>query len=508
MAANTYHGEPQASRTSMSSATYAVARPEMQLPQYFLVRPDTTKHTASGTVTTKGAIVPLIPIDQLPGWLDIVGIPRELSVEQTRGLAHGNLGTVVKDPDYYEIRLHHDVRTAAASAGPNTPDQRKHQRPDPNESRAKILAVARQSSRMDPGAKVFTSTNTSGRAGYHQDSNSSNDDATMANNPSSRQQQRNQSSSSKTSSKSSNDAIATVAYRPRTSKENSKNDHTGTGANRNGSTTKDSSNTIQHLNPRLPSLPPSSKSPANPYPIPHYGPAPPPTHPASRLLNSFEPGNVQYTPTNPTLSNVPYPSRISGNSTGSRKGSHNNGTSKIYCRHWCHHGTCKWDLVCHYEHAMPCTPEGLREVGLADLPAWWKAAMGMAARMGGMGMGTTMGAGLGANRYGSGGAGRTANDFEEMRERWELMMAASNGGSGGVGGARQEIGPRRKGKMPTRRLDKGRLEEDDEADIEEMEEESCRKGQKFDEVETTAEWEETDDEKEIEKIHEENLIDI
>lgn len=46
-----------------------------------------------------------------------------------------------------------------------------------------------------------------------------------------------------------------------------------------------------------------------------------------------------------------------------------------FCRHWCHHGTCKWGLQCRYQHRMPSTVEGLREVGLKDFPTWYLLMM-------------------------------------------------------------------------------------------------------------------------------------
>lgn len=46
-----------------------------------------------------------------------------------------------------------------------------------------------------------------------------------------------------------------------------------------------------------------------------------------------------------------------------------------FCRHWCHHGTCKWGLQCRYQHRMPATVEGLREVGLKDFPTWYLLMM-------------------------------------------------------------------------------------------------------------------------------------
>ncbi|KAI1022489.1 hypothetical protein LB503_000752 [Fusarium chuoi] len=47
------------------------------------------------------------------------------------------------------------------------------------------------------------------------------------------------------------------------------------------------------------------------------------------------------------------------------------------CRHWCHHGVCKWGRDCHYEHVMPITAEGLGEVGLTGFPDWWLQAQGL-----------------------------------------------------------------------------------------------------------------------------------
>ncbi|KAF5601472.1 transcription factor [Fusarium subglutinans] len=47
------------------------------------------------------------------------------------------------------------------------------------------------------------------------------------------------------------------------------------------------------------------------------------------------------------------------------------------CRHWCHHGVCKWGRDCHYEHVMPITAESLGEVGLTGFPDWWLQAQGL-----------------------------------------------------------------------------------------------------------------------------------
>ncbi|PVH74756.1 hypothetical protein DL98DRAFT_603342 [Cadophora sp. DSE1049] len=42
------------------------------------------------------------------------------------------------------------------------------------------------------------------------------------------------------------------------------------------------------------------------------------------------------------------------------------------CRHWCHHGICKWGQQCRYRHIMPMSTSGLQELGLADWPVWFR----------------------------------------------------------------------------------------------------------------------------------------
>ena len=58
-------------------------------------------------------------------------------------------------------------------------------------------------------------------------------------------------------------------------------------------------------------------------------------------------------------------------------------TNPQYCRHWCHHGTCKWGITCRFEHTMPTTLDGLCSVGLPDIPNWWRAVMAHGVQSGG-----------------------------------------------------------------------------------------------------------------------------
>ncbi|KAI0852498.1 hypothetical protein F5Y00DRAFT_258342 [Daldinia vernicosa] len=117
MANSQYVGRPEASSQQLANSSSSLPSPihnRTSLPHYFIVRPGTTKHTASGTVTTPGPIVPLIAVDQLPAWLDLLGVPRELSVEQTVGLR--NLGTAVRNPEFYQVYMHNDLHATTPPA--------------------------------------------------------------------------------------------------------------------------------------------------------------------------------------------------------------------------------------------------------------------------------------------------------------------------------------------------------------------------------------------------------
>lgn len=75
---------------------------------HFIVRPDMDDGTP-------GPIVPLIAVDQLPDWIQLTGVPRELDAEQILGLI--NLGMVDKEDDsVFEVRLH-DNKTRAILNG-------------------------------------------------------------------------------------------------------------------------------------------------------------------------------------------------------------------------------------------------------------------------------------------------------------------------------------------------------------------------------------------------------
>lgn len=83
-------------------------------PRFFIVRLDGKRSVTDGKDDNlPGPIVPLIAVDELPKWLDLVGVPRELAVEQTVGLY--NLGAASKSKGTYGVKINHQATPAHSS---------------------------------------------------------------------------------------------------------------------------------------------------------------------------------------------------------------------------------------------------------------------------------------------------------------------------------------------------------------------------------------------------------
>ncbi|KAK3336896.1 hypothetical protein B0T19DRAFT_410877 [Cercophora scortea] len=86
-------------------------------PRFFIVRPDAIEDNASrGGVMRRerGRFVPLVAVDQFPEWFSIIGIPRELTAEQTVGMH--DLGNVSKEGGTYAIQIVHHPSLPSSSA--------------------------------------------------------------------------------------------------------------------------------------------------------------------------------------------------------------------------------------------------------------------------------------------------------------------------------------------------------------------------------------------------------
>ncbi|KAI1642064.1 uncharacterized protein F4817DRAFT_354022 [Daldinia loculata] len=328
-------GSQQRVTSSDSTPSPRPTQNQTPLPHYFIVRPGTTKHTASGTVTTPGPIVPLIAVDQLPEWLDLFGVPRELSVEQTVGLC--NLGTAVRNPEFYQVHMHNDLQ-----ATPTASQEDYHAQ---TEQTLRGRAQGTNDSRLVPvdiptiSASPSTSSSTSLTSAEEGSTASSREDLVSESSP--------------------------TPSGPSTQATSNSNPHT-----KPDKTSSNSTNTTTSQHPRFPSPTVSGSTPPTP-PNAHFLPSwyPPSWYP-SRSRNK------------PSHRHAPRPSSHS-HTAGS--------PSSTYCKHWCHRGTCRWGAQCRYAHEMPTTAAGLRDVGLAHHPAWYTTAVNMAFGPGGFARGGNVG---------------------------------------------------------------------------------------------------------------------
>ena len=249
------------------------------IPNFFIVRPDTKRATADGTIhIVPGPIVPLIAVDELPEWFSIVEVPRELAVEQTIGLC--NLGTASRGQGIYTVKIIHHAPVSRSDTARVKSEEAKQ---DKTASPAHLAHPADHPSAAVPTAPAPAATSTPHPADRMR--------AHWSESPA---------------------GITSSIHNPQ---------------------------------------PPS----------PYSAKPPPPSTPVTTAIttNNAPNNNIDTnnsTPPIPTLKPDPDPQQ-----------------QTEYCRHWCHHGTCKWGPHCRHQHAMPATPAALAAVGLRAVPAWWVA---------------------------------------------------------------------------------------------------------------------------------------
>lgn len=251
---------------------------------HFIVRPDTDDGTP-------GPIVPLVAVDQLPEWMQLADVPRELNAEQTIGLT--NLGIVNKEDDsVFEVRLHHGKIRAILNTADDKTDSHS---PGGGKSKAKANKTKKAANHAETKGKSIEKT-------------------------------------------ASEESLPTSA----------------------GSSSTTEPGPVEKQHPR--------------------------TLPAQPMLSASRHNTANTAVGTQTRHNVsekslrPHMTEAKGEETQPVVSKHITTTKSdkqptTFCRHWCHHGTCKWGLQCRYQHRMPTTVEGLREVGLKDFPTWYLLMM-------------------------------------------------------------------------------------------------------------------------------------
>lgn len=303
-------------------------------PDHFLVRP--------GTKDGKpGPIVPLIAVDQLPDWMQLVGVPRELDTEQTIGLT--NLGIIDREGDnIYEVRLHHAKiqaildGTEKTTSSPSSDREGKAKntnvnRSSPSEAKTKPepskkeALVAVNLSPLQP-SKVTARKQTSSSSQGEQDDNDSEPATTSP--PSSAPAH--EESTARAQEQGQHHPAEPILNASRHNVVVDTTVASGTAARGGGG------------------------KPIRP-------------HMTQAVRDKPYPGAAQHGGS--MVKHKPHSAVISDSKSNSKP-------DTVFCRHWCHHGRCKWGWDCRYQHRMPTTFEGLREVGLKDFPTWYLLMMG------------------------------------------------------------------------------------------------------------------------------------
>ncbi|KFH48139.1 hypothetical protein ACRE_010630 [Hapsidospora chrysogenum ATCC 11550] len=124
-------------------------------PQFFIVRPHLRAQRGSSAsddtvdVTYGSTIVPLIPVDLLPDWIEIQGVPRQLGLEQTVGMT--NLGSFPRgNEEVLRLKFHTVYQERSGADG--YPEKEDHE-----ERGSSTVASGESTSDEAPSSAVFRS---------------------------------------------------------------------------------------------------------------------------------------------------------------------------------------------------------------------------------------------------------------------------------------------------------------------------------------------------------------
>lgn len=308
-------------------------------PEHFIVRP--------GLAGRGEAIVPLIAVDQLPDWIQLAGVPRQLDVEQASGMI--NLGLVAGDGfSAYEVRLRVDKIRAIMSGS-----ARDHNEEDP----------------LSPSDSASQKTTKPEENSVEEETSSGPQKQTDRSELKQRQgqilrdTQKDTVNVNEAVEKASERGITPAVHEKRAWDDDSdvtSSNAVAAGPEKSGNPSKPQREGNADAN---------TKKPPNE-----------PTLNASRHNTAVDAAvdkpARQDKPIRPHLTEEmigPQPSRDVVPRVKEKFFGTNPNT--LYCRHWCHHGTCKWGWQCRYQHRMPRSQESLREVGLKDFPTWYLLMM-------------------------------------------------------------------------------------------------------------------------------------
>ncbi|KAI2636148.1 hypothetical protein GGS21DRAFT_543055 [Xylaria nigripes] len=304
-------------------------------PLYYVERPELTHHTASGPINTPGSRVPLIPIDELPEWIEILGIPRQLTDEQI--LEMSSLGNVPRGKPY-EVQIIPSCPQNAFIPNSNMDHKGKHipgQNTDDRSSEHKIDDIHDSIVNND---RPLT--------GLHQRPLPP---ATLDMPP-------------------ENPYLVLYTKRPYRARGRQSHfkEHPAERLLRASRVLS-----RRHRRTTVDTLPLSL-----PCKTPHLPASTPAKTTAETKRSSTAPSqNVSQNNNNNNNVTTTKTSNNTGQKTShacsSNEQANECGKPIIYCRNWCRRGKCSFNKACRYRHEMPRTDKELREAGLESYPSWW-----------------------------------------------------------------------------------------------------------------------------------------
>ncbi|KAK4463127.1 hypothetical protein QBC42DRAFT_325156 [Cladorrhinum samala] len=339
-------------------------------------------------------IVPLIAVDELPEQINIIGAPRELKPKETKGLYNlGEFFNKSKEPYAVEIMDEYPQNNAPNQTGGNTNIVTEKKIED-------AVGTHRQGQEtVNPGPSSFAQSDThpsltankspvtTAYPTQHegQTKMALSDESQPGNLPASDQQQTNNSGQNCHSI----DALPAVTTMSDSSSSSNADDITQPHNIVSPSTLAPLSPVFtEHM--ASPSL--SSSSPSNSTPTTSSPPKPTTPRPAlTGLAASQHATNKASTSTSTSTSTSPIHHLPS--SPPPLK-SPTPSPSSIYCRHYVHHGTCKFGRACRFKHTVPIQASTLSALGLSEIPRWYTSMV--AASCAGEGLGLGLGLGLGS----------------------------------------------------------------------------------------------------------------
>ncbi|CAK7214334.1 hypothetical protein SCUCBS95973_002107 [Sporothrix curviconia] len=342
----------------------------MPRPLHYIVRPGPTAVLPSGGLSQGPArLVPLITVDQLPPWLEIVGVPRQLAAEEAVrmvAIVGGGGEDCSSDGDgnsgVFEVRL----LKGDTSTVPATP---------PTEAKVKKLVQVKTEEDEDGKKTLAAIPLYKKNTAKHTVKEMATDEAMpdigaldVASDAREAKSEKDKKTNSASSTSTSTSKVTIVAYeqfvkimdrlneQPPATKDIvvsadklSSGSSSGSGRGSGNGSDGDSNHDVVDNLICIETFQSKDKEPAN-----------------DKADNKTD---------NKTDIKIDDNSKGSPkrNKTGWQAQKKRHVSSVKPCRYWCRTGYCAYGHSCRYVHVMPQTPEGLRFAELDQVPDWWVA---------------------------------------------------------------------------------------------------------------------------------------